>query len=90
MDRGFGNWISVGQSAAPWARGLVALARSVDIMPLHIDDDAETALIEVAAIFALYEGEFTTGEQVSQALRDIAADLHAVRMRFERLKAERS
>ena len=58
-------------------------------MPLHIDDDPETALIEVAAIFALYEGEFTTGEQVSQALRAIAADLHAVRMRFERLKAER-
>lgn len=56
-------------------------------MPLHIDDDPETALIELAAIFEQAGGHFT-GQQVSKALRNIAARLHECRKEVARLERE--
>jgi hypothetical protein len=55
-------------------------------MPINIDDDPETTMIELAAIFQQMEGE-TTGPQVALALRQIAADLHARRKAYERQRS---
>jgi hypothetical protein len=51
-------------------------------MPLSIHDDAETALIEVAAVFERFEDDrLFTGQQISVALQRIAATLHGLRKR---------
>ena len=54
-------------------------------MPMSVDDDIETALLGLAAVYKQMEGETFTGKEVAASLQTIAGMLHRARQKRDLL-----